>query len=185
MNSFSIWHWMVVLGFVVLPISVMIWGHCINRRNYPGQLKGFGGWLIIIAVGVWLAPLRNVGEIGQLLAASDKMPVAHLLDVSFVLSAILVIMQIVQIVMMTKRSWRFPSMFVGSSFYAIAIVPLSGLWMVGYLYTLYNVPVDVSANLYAREVGAEWIGGSIPLMIWMLYMVRSRRVKNTFCLGSL
>jgi len=176
---------MVVLGIVVLPISAMIWGHCNNRRNYSGQLKGFGGWLIIIAVGVWLAPLRNLGEIGQLLAASDKMPVAHLLDVSFILSAILVIMQIVQIVMMTKRSWRFPSMFVFSSFFAVAIVPLSGLWMVGYLYTLYNVPVDVSANIFAREVIAEWIGGTIPLMIWMLYIVRSRRVKNTFCLGSL
>ena len=148
MSAFSLWHWTVGgLGVSILAVSLIIWGHWRNRENYPDKLKGFGGWLLITSVGIWLLPWATLA-IDRVLVTAD-MPEPHLIAV--VLSLLLVICQIIQIVMMTKRSWRFPPMFIFSSIYAMMILPLSGLWMVSYLYMAQNVAWEVSAKLYAEE----------------------------------
>jgi uncharacterized membrane protein YedE/YeeE len=52
----------LILGAIV---AVPILMHRSNKRAYPTELKGFGGWLILFAIGVYLAPLRSLVEFAK------------------------------------------------------------------------------------------------------------------------
>jgi hypothetical protein len=65
MGSFSIWHWLVVLIVIGRPIGVFAWFNPRNRTRYSGSLKGFGGWLLWLAIGTWIAPFRNLASLSE------------------------------------------------------------------------------------------------------------------------
>src|SRR4051794_23862405 len=71
MGSFSLWHWLIVLG----PICLVIYFVVRSRRSVPagqsgsglnvqnGELKGIGGWLALLAIGQVLGCLKILAAI--------------------------------------------------------------------------------------------------------------------------
>ncbi len=63
MLSLSIWHWLILL-FIVAGIGGVIYTAYRTSRRKNGELKGFGGWLILLAIGVYLSPFKTIINFG-------------------------------------------------------------------------------------------------------------------------
>ena len=66
MESISVWHAVMLLLIIGIPVTLIIRS---RRRSTQGDvaLVGFGGWLLLLAIGQTLAPLRTVAETGKIL----------------------------------------------------------------------------------------------------------------------
>ncbi|TGR96207.1 hypothetical protein EN852_036910, partial [Mesorhizobium sp. M2E.F.Ca.ET.209.01.1.1] len=60
--QFSIWHWAIVLLLVGVPVFFAVRSAAGPSQN-PCDLVGFGGWLMLLAIGQTLAPFRTMAEL--------------------------------------------------------------------------------------------------------------------------
>ncbi|RVA64817.1 hypothetical protein EN916_35110, partial [Mesorhizobium sp. M7A.F.Ca.CA.001.11.2.1] len=67
MGAFSIWHWAIMLLSIGVPVFFAVRSAAKPSQN-PEALVGFGGWLMLLAIGQALSPLRTLAELG---ASSD------------------------------------------------------------------------------------------------------------------
>ncbi|PWJ87035.1 uncharacterized protein DUF2569 [Mesorhizobium loti] len=61
MGAFSIWHWAIVLLLIGVPVFFAVRSAAKPSRN-PEALVGFGGWLMLLAIGQTLSPLRTLAD---------------------------------------------------------------------------------------------------------------------------
>src|SRR5262249_46365839 len=115
MREFSIWHWLIVL----LPICLIGLVYFTSRRrgndpSYNAALgpTGFGGWLILLAIGQTLAPFRTLADLSK--NFHDYKKIADVPHAQLAVSGELwimisfVVFQIVVVVYMYKKSRYFP-----------------------------------------------------------------------------
>jgi hypothetical protein len=181
-GSFSIWHWLVVVLVVAVPVGLIVWLTQRNKRRTAGQLKGFGGWLILLAIGTWLAPFRTLAAMSHLMDGVDSAVVSRLwlaFSGEFVLFGGLEALEISLIVLMTRKSWRFPSMFVWTAIYSIALFPVDFLWSSTVISIETGATFGSVLNPDIKMIG-QWIVLSLVLALWMSYVTLSKRVANTF-----
>lgn len=186
MGSFSIWHWLILLLVLGLPISVIVWMSRRQARGVGGQLKGFGGWLLWLAIMIWIAPVRSLINLAGATEGVSPYILArfHLaFDGEMLLYTILIIMQIVTIVLMMKRSWRFVPMFIWMGGYAVLLPLLDVAWGSTIFSVLSGQPVSVFIDAMAAQAVGGFVSTMIGVVVWMLYLTRSRRVANTFVRG--
>ena len=59
--QFLIWHWAILLLLIGVPVFFAV-----RSARKPSQdksdLVGFGGWLLLLALGQTVSPLRTLGE---------------------------------------------------------------------------------------------------------------------------
>ncbi|MBZ9962956.1 hypothetical protein [Mesorhizobium sp. BR1-1-2] len=60
--QFSIWHWAIVLLLIGVPVFFAVRSASKPSQN-PEQLAGFGGWLMLLAIGQTLAPFRTLADL--------------------------------------------------------------------------------------------------------------------------
>ena len=148
------------------------------------QLKGIGGWLMLLAIGVWLSPFRTIISLLKVTEGVNPDVLARYYPAfvgEMVLFAILIIMQIIVVVLMMRKSWRFVPMLIAMSLYMLVRPLLDIVWGSTILSAGSGQPFRVFAEAMATpDVIAGWITTTISLCIWMLYVMRSRRVANTF-----
>ena len=139
--------------------------------------EGFGGWLLLIAVGQWLGILRELLEFIWALPTwmsqwSD--PVLRRAAIGEAgLSASLFAFMLYTVTMMSLKSREFPTLFrFELALYVVA--PLLSIWWVSV-----STGASVEGASFAG-IAVEAVLGTIGACISILYSLRSARVRNTF-----
>ncbi|MDX8446717.1 hypothetical protein [Mesorhizobium captivum] len=108
--QFPIWHWVILLLLIGVPVFFAVRSTAKPSQN-PADLVGFGGWLMLLAIGQTLAPFRTLAELFsssegyQQLMTLPNGPLAVCGEIVLLLGFTL--LQLVVLVAMLRRSPRF------------------------------------------------------------------------------
>ncbi len=181
MNTFSIWHWAIALligaALVYMVISTRKRTANIRTSEQSPELSGFGGWLILPMIGQTLAPFYSIGTLVNNAKMYDQfLAVPNGLTAFYGENALtvgLLALQLVTVVAMYTKHSLFPKLFLyqwlGTMAFAVADTVL----------------VSAALNVSAAElVNPKGVAPFIATGIWVIYMLKSVRVKNTFVRGA-
>ncbi|TIU29904.1 MAG: DUF2569 family protein [Mesorhizobium sp.] len=174
--QFSIWHWAIVLLLVGVPVFFAVRSAAKPSQN-PGDLVGFGGWLMLLAIGQTLAPFRTLAELfsssegyRQLMTLPNG-PLAVCGEIVLLLGFTL--LQLVVLVAMLRRSPRFKQLFLYQWIAIPFVFALDAAWTS----TILGAPIS---QVLAGDALAAPIAGFVLTGIWVAYVFKSVRVRNTF-----
>ncbi|MER9299037.1 DUF2569 family protein [Mesorhizobium sp. M0621] len=176
MGAFSIWHWAIVLLLIGVPVFFAVRSATKPSQN-PAALVGIGGWLMLLAIGQALSPLRTLADFAnsadgyqQLMTLSNG-PLAVYGEVA--LNLAFLALQLVVLVSMLRRSHRFPQLFLLQWLAIPVVFVLDTIWVASVL----GVPVSqvLVGNALAAHIVSFVLTG-----LWVAYVYKSVRVRNTF-----
>ena len=176
MGTFSIWHWAIVLLLIGVPVFFAVRSAAKPSQN-PEALVGFGGWLMLLAIGQALSPLRTLADFAnsadsyqQLMTLSNG-PLAVYGEVA--LNLAFLALQLVVLVAMLRRSHRFPQLFLCQWLAIPVVFILDTVWI--------STVLGVSVNqVLAGDALVAPIASFVVTGIWAAYVYKSVRVRNTF-----
>jgi hypothetical protein len=173
--QFSIWHWAIVLLIIGVPVFFAVRSGV--KPSSGQELAGFGGWLLLLAIGETLAPLRTLAEMGseldsfrQLMAMPNGTFVVY---GEVALSLAFVALQLVVLVAMFRRSPRFRQLFVCQWL----ALPIS--FVLDTLLVSSGLGVSIGEVITPQSLGAL-VGSLVVSGLWVAYLYKSVRVRNTF-----
>ena len=158
-----------------------------HRSTVAEEPRGLGGWLIIVAISLCISPIKSVFSV-----MNDLLPifregywdmlttpgseVYHRLWVLLIIfevigNAFFIIFSIILIPLFFTKFYRFPTLmivFIASSF----------LFQISDFFLADLIPIVASEN--DGEFVAELFNTIFKAMIWIPYLLSSKRVKNTF-----
>ncbi|MBR0847106.1 DUF2569 family protein [Bradyrhizobium diazoefficiens] len=151
-------------------------------RNVKPELTGIGGWLGLLAFGQVMGILRLIVSVGQYMQSiSDdtwkRFPTA--IWGELVMNAGLICLCIYTASLLFSHSRRFPSFFIAQMACAILLPLVDLFWIASIISISLNRPIGEFLSIEPRE-GGQMIAGAIGAAIWIPYVLRSRRVANTF-----
>lgn len=151
------------------------------------ELKGLDGWLILVGISVIITPIRllpNFFTEAELVwtavswdflfnpeVESILRLTSYLLIFEFTYGTILMGLLLVQIYLFFTKHKKFPAFFIGILILFLIFKPIDS-FLVNYLYP--------GESFFNPEAIVSYLYNSIYAMIWIPYMLRSKRVKNTF-----
>ncbi len=145
--------------------------------------EGFGGWLIVPIIGLVVTPLRAVfhlADYGELFASTERLPagLSAFLMLEFVGNIVfLLVLPIILLVLLFRKSASFPRMFImwaaGGLAFSVLDLFTTQVLFGDILAATGQTPLDA-------EVIQELIRSIILVVVWIPYMRASRRVANTF-----
>jgi len=153
----------------------------------PAEPKGLKGWLILPAIGLFVAPLRlglNLLKDFWPIFRDGYWPVLTtpgteayhplwkpLLTFEIVGNSLFILANLALIFFFFTKHWRFPTLYV-------TMLVLNVIFVVSDFFMGNAIPlVAASKDTQALREMARTI---IAAAIWIPYFLRSRRVKNTF-----
>lgn len=151
------------------------------------ELKGLGGWLILVGIGVVIAPIRllvafisvysPIMEDGVWYALTTPGSSAYhplwepLLIAEIIYNLAMVAASVYMIYLFFTRHYLFPKVFIGVSIVSLIFVPLDA-WVVSTMFP--------SEPMFDPETTKEFARVVVVSLIWIPYMLVSERVKVTF-----
>lgn len=170
----------------LLPLALLILGALAiwffawregKKRPEGAKIEGFGGWLLIVAICQWFGTLSLFADFLKALPEYEKHwsnPIARRVIMAEAgLTLGFVGFMIYVAIMMSLKRRVFPLLF------RIELV----LIVVGPLIILLWAAAVSDASLEKLNFGTEVtrsIGRAVGAAIWILYSLRSVRVRNTF-----
>ncbi|RUX30439.1 DUF2569 family protein [Mesorhizobium sp. M7A.F.Ca.US.011.01.1.1] len=176
MAAFSIWHWAIVLLLIGVPVFFAVRSATKPSQN-PAALVGIGGWLMLLAIGQTLSPLRTLADFAnsadgyQQLMTLPNGPLAVYGELA--LNLAFLALQLVVLVSMLRRSHRFPQLFLLQWLAIPVVFILDTIWVASVL----GVPVSL---VLAGDALVAPIASFVGTGIWAAYVHKSVRVRNTF-----
>ncbi|KUM28415.1 hypothetical protein AU467_11285 [Mesorhizobium loti] len=174
--QFPIWHWAIVLLIIGVPVFFAVRSASKSPQN-PGELVGFGGWLMLLAIGQCLAPFRTLADLysssegyRQLMPLPNG-PLAVCGEI--VLSLGFTLLQLIVLVAMLRRSPRFKQLFLYQWIAIPFVFALDAVWSSAIL----GAPIS---QVLAGEALVAPIAAFVLTGIWVAYVYKSVRVRNTF-----
>lgn len=170
------WHWVIVLVLIGVPVFFAV-RSASKSSNHPTELEGFGGWLMLLAIGMSLSPLRTLVDLAgsvksyQQLATVPNGALAVYGEAALYLAFLA--LQLVVLVSMLRRSRRFPRLFLCLWLAIPVLFVLDTVW----ISTMLGVPVN---RLLAGDALVPPLASFVLTGLWAAYVHRSVRVKNTF-----
>ncbi|MGY4509322.1 DUF2569 domain-containing protein [Bradyrhizobium sp. USDA 3650] len=151
-------------------------------KNVKPELTGIGGWLGLVAFGQVVGLLRLLVSLGQYYTSIDEQiwkqfPTA-MWGEAF-LNAVFVSLVICTIVLFFQYSRHFPRAFVLQMITVICMPLLDALWVAFIIGATTGQSLGSSFHLDEKD-GGQLIVAVISALIWIPYVMRSRRVANTF-----
>jgi len=153
-------------------------------KNY--ELQGIGGWLILVAIGVVIAPIRllvlyipiyvpiftdGTWELLTSVESEFYNPLwAPLLISEMLVNVVLVSVSIYMIYLFFTKHYRFPMVYIGLMLFSIVFIFIDA----------WAVSAVLDAPMFYSETVAELARSSIGAAIWVPYMLVSKRVDVTF-----
>lgn len=151
------------------------------------ELKGLGGWLILVGIGVVIAPIRLLTSFipvyspimkdGAWDALTSPGSLAYhplwepLLIAEITYNLAMVAASLYLIYLFFSKHYLFPRFFIGIAIASLIFIPLDA-WVVSTIFPSEPMLDPDTAKGLARTVGVS--------LIWIPYMLVSERVKNTF-----
>jgi len=173
MNSSSLGHLLALLAVIVL-IAGLVWRIVsVSRRTravtHATGLVGFGGWLALLALSQTLSPVVTLLALPQLLAQPHRSRSDTFAAILII--ALALIQTFVTIAMWRKRRY-FRKAFVIQSAVMLLFLALALLGAA--------MRPDPSSDSAVPPAIVSFVG----IFAWMLYVLRSVRVRNTFRRGG-
>lgn len=157
------------------------------------KLKGLGGWLILVGIGLFISLVyRFYGFFESISMFSDKdisvlsnqssefyvTGLNILLKFELLMEIVMGIAVIYLIYLFFSKKIKFPYTYIILlvTFLVLSIIDIA--WS----YSL-KMPTVEMQKIYSDELDASLIGIArefLPVIIWVLYMIKSKRVKATF-----
>lgn len=151
------------------------------------DLQGLGGWLMLVGIGVVVGPIRNgftyftlykdLFESGDWNFATTPGTSAYhpfwatLLSLEIIINVgLLIAMVYLAYLFFTKRK-QFPKFFIGIAVVSLVFIIIDALSI---KIVLPNEPI------FDPDTIKELIRTLVVVVIWIPYMLRSKRVKATF-----
>jgi hypothetical protein len=178
--GFSFWHWAILFLLIGVPVFFAV-RSAIKPSQNPAGLVGFGGWLMLLAIGQALSLLGALVALGsssdgyQQLMTLPNGTLAVYGEVALLLAFL--VLQVVVFVAMLRRSYRFKQLFLYQWFAIPIVFVLDTTWVSAVL----GVPVSqvLAGNALVTPVVSFLLTG-----IWVAYVYKSVRVRNTFTRAS-
>lgn len=155
--------------------------------NDNRELKGLGGWLILVGLGVVIGPFRMVAEVGPLfysiftdgtfeILTTPGTEAYHplwgpLLIFEAVFNSLMVLASFCLIYLFFSKHYVFPRIYIAIVLLSLFFVPLDA-WIGSFVVTDEPIFDPATAKEFARTL--------IAAVIWVPYMFVSKRVKATF-----
>ena len=140
------------------------------------ELNGFGGWLLLLAIGVCLAPLRLIVELARSWDGFKEIamrPNGHIALVGeAVLDLAILGLQIAVIVAMLGKRRSFPMLFTWLWVAAIASQIVDTILIL-------SLFPEYSSAAFGPEF-VRSLAGLVGVGLWVWYVHGSVRVANTF-----
>jgi len=142
---------------------------------------GIGGWLILPLIGLVLTPIKGVGFLAQ----HAGMSFAHLNGAQIALVyaelignfVLLIVLPIMMLVLLFKKRRTFPGLFVKWAFAGLAFTLLDLIFG----YAFFKDAYEASDTEFMDAATWREVARSIfAVVVWVPYMLNSRRVANTF-----
>lgn len=155
-----------------------------NLKKYDS----IGGWLILVAIGIVFLPLRilaNIGENDKFLENSQATAtfpkLTQVIQNDIKISYILLILSVCLLYLFFAKKSIFPKFFIGYLVFNICMVFLKIYFISGANIELYTIDVGkkISSEL-AAESFKSVATSFVSALIWIPYMLLSKRVKGTF-----
>lgn len=159
----------------------------LEENTDQDPLYGLGGWLILVGIGVVISPIRLLAtlipnykpifEDGTWEALTTKGSEAYtpyfssLLVGEIVFNTIMVAASIYLIYLFFSKHYFFPKLYIGIVVASLIFIPLDA-WLV--------TKVFPSEPMFDPETTKELGRSLITGVIWVPYMLFSKRVKVTF-----
>jgi hypothetical protein len=157
--------------FSSLPPEIPAKPEGLRQRKH---LEGIGGWLILVAIGQVMGPMKLLVNIFTM----DNRLLLQFPDVFYgevLLNGLLLVITIYVSILFFRKSARFPFWFVLQFVAALLAFPLDLILVASEL----PAGASVSNLIDAKDV-VQWITLAIAAAIWIPYINRSKRVANTF-----
>jgi hypothetical protein len=157
-------------------------GDAAEFKNVKPELAGIGGWLGLLAFGQVIGILRLLVTLGQYYSTIGndlwkQFPTAIWGEAA--LNALMVWICVYTLVLMIRRSRLFPRFFIWQMIFVICMPLVDLLWIASIIALTLQKPVSEFMTLEAKE-GGQILAGVIGAAIWIPYILKSRRVRNTF-----
>ncbi|MER8825720.1 DUF2569 domain-containing protein [Mesorhizobium sp. M0938] len=174
--GFSFWHWAILLLLIGVPVFFAV-RSAIKPSQNPASLVGFGGWLMLLAILQAFSPLRTLVSLGsssegyrQLMTLPNG-TLAVYGEVALLLA--FVVFQVVVLVTMLRRSYRFKQLFL----YQWFVIPIVFILDTAWISAVLGIPVSqvLAGNALIAPIVSFALTG-----IWVAYVYKSVRVRNTF-----
>jgi Protein of unknown function (DUF2569) len=202
MENFSLLSWIIVAILIVLVAgAVLLFARALqNRRPSARSVKetaavtpvsgpsGFRGWLVLLAIGVIGSPMIMISafvQSGDLDSSTfNKYPAIVTADSGLYLA--LIALQICTAFFMARRARRFVSFYIATATAMIVFEPVKFLLTIEIAGLTVGVSGLAVLQQYFKdhdpdpEAITRWVSSSIGLVVWIFYVIRSRRVANTF-----
>jgi hypothetical protein len=151
-------------------------------KNVKPELTGIGGWLGLLAFGQMMGILRLLVSLGQYYTTLDpqvtaKFPTAVWGEAA--MNAVVIWLCVYTAVLFFRHSRNFPRFFIWQMIAVICMPIVDLLWVAFMISLASGRPFTEFLTLEAKE-GAQIIAAVIGALIWIPYILRSRRVANTF-----
>jgi hypothetical protein len=146
------------------------------------KLSGIGGWLGLLAFGQIMGTLRLIVIVGRYMQTItdevwNRFPAAVWCETA--LNAALIGLCIWTTVLLFKHSSRFPAFFITQMILAI-LRPVVDLVLIASIFSVsLNRPMSDFFTIEPKE-GGQMVAAAIAAALWIPYVLRSRRVANTF-----
>ncbi|WP_245444623.1 DUF2569 family protein [Bradyrhizobium sp. Y36] len=145
-------------------------------------MTGISGWLALLAFGQVMGILRRVFNVGQYVQSiSDEVwtYAPAVIWSEMLINAAMIGFVIWTTVLMFMHSHRFPAFFVVQAICAV-LMPLVDLLLVAsFSSAALNRPFSDFFIIEPQQIG-QTIVGAISAAVWITYLLRSRRVAQTF-----
>jgi hypothetical protein len=148
--------------------------------------RGLGGWLVLVGLGLLLSPLFILASLIQfyvLLFTDGSWAIlttpgseayhptlGPLLISELVVNCAFLVAQIWLLVLFYKCSRGFPKLFIWVALLRLLFV-LVDAWVASSVLSEGRIDADTTRDI---------VRSAVPVVIWVPYMLVSRRVKNTF-----
>jgi len=158
------------------------------KENTPSELRGLGGWLILVAIGLFVSLFRLINTVyynvslfadGTVDSASSVIPgIGGAMGFEIIGNSILFGFIVYLLYLFFKKKVQFPKYFI-----YLLVVNTIFLFLDYFIMSSLSVYGDAGqkdmAIILSEQVPAMF-GTVISAVIWILYMKKSKRVKATF-----
>jgi Protein of unknown function (DUF2569) len=166
---------LLVLAAIVAGVLLVV-----RRRqapSAPGKLAGFGGLLLLLAIGQTLVPFRTLLGIGQSFGSLEPLSALPngraVFYAELALNLLLLVFSCVVTAAMWRRSPQFPRLFTWQWLAALVIAFLEPALVAGAT----GLP---AATLYSDPEVVRTMAQAAAMGVWVWYVRKSVRVRNTF-----
>jgi hypothetical protein len=151
-------------------------------KDFKPPLSGIAGWLILIAIGQVVGVIKSLGSLARYYNEADpelfqQFPVTMWGEAA--LNAGFIAFAIYTAVLFFQKSSKFPRFFI-YQWMILIFMPLVDMVWVGLTLSLYTGRSFGEIAKYDPETVAQSIAAVIGAAIWITYIIKSRRVANTF-----